>query len=257
MKTLLISLVVLVWVTGAAASEAPPARKADVPTITSPPWFSYLVSSEGNSILTMECDGEKPFKDLYCHFTKIMFTSENETERRKRRVEAIADLDQMTRMDMAGFVTFFAPDDIIKLDQRIVSIPPEKWEYVQDFIAVYNELSAARVKARPKTAPTKPDAAKEDACTGTLQGFDVAFKYEGRNRWVSKTGPAGMCNVVRMRTLENTPDSPKLWKYTEERVAAIAEDFCAGVQINKPVIFSWDAPHELSLNCRHISFGSR
>jgi hypothetical protein len=254
MKTLIVGLVVLVW--GALAAAEPPQVKTDVPDLASAPSFSYLGSADGNGFLNMECDGEPPFREIYCHFTKIIFTRPKEEEKRTKRVEALVDLDQIQRADMTGFVPFFSADDMKKLEQQATASTPEKKAYLQEFIAAYKEQTVILGKSRSKAALTKPEEVQKGGCLVTMHGYDVALRYAGKNRWFSQTGPAGLCNAVRVWTLEKAPGAPSLWKFTEDRVAAIVENLCSGVQINKPLVFSWENPRDLPLNCTYISAGS-
>ena len=47
-------------------------------------------------------------------------------------------------------------------------------------------------------------------CTISEQTFDRHFTKISKNKWLYNPGPVGLCNVVRIATLENTPEFPRL-----------------------------------------------
>lgn len=103
----------------------------------------------------------------------------------------------------------------------------------------------------------------EDRCwTIRINTWKEQFQRTSQFKWIANPGPQGLWNVVRISTLESNDDEYLLWKYTNVTVSAdcdkkrnnLFDKWCAEIELNKPVIYSWDIPTESILDCQCIKY---
>ncbi len=83
-----------------------------------------------------------------------------------------------------------------------------------------------------------------------------------QKKWISNPGPQGLCNVVTVKTLEAPGEGYTLWKFTQVTVSVdvdtkrnnLGDQICGGIELNKPVIYSWDIPTDLIIDCQCIKY---
>lgn len=134
----------------------------------------------------------------------------------------------------------------------------EQKAFMEDFLNVAKNM----VKVKDKASYAKAQADLYDlqsaTCTISVKTFDQHFTRVSQDKWLSNPGPVGLCNVVRIATLEKTPDirSP-LWTYTETVVTADQDETCKEwVKVGKTYISSWNAPRTFKFEtCKYIEFG--
>jgi hypothetical protein len=163
----------------------------------------------------------------------------------------------MSQKDFAEYVSYLSdPDDLKKIEERLSIAPTsEKRAYMKDVFDSYKLLASAKGKYQQKEALKKNDQMYEDTCRISLKEFDLTFQRISKNRWGSNPGPVGICNVIRVTILENMKEHDLLWKITETTVSSDNDGLCEGIQSDKPTIYSWDAPKNLMLGCKYLSFG--
>ncbi len=224
--------------------------------LSAPPHFRMIGSTTGNSVLSMQCEGKAPYEEIQCHFTQIRFRKMTEEEKQKFRKENVMRHEKMTQKEFTDYISVLTdPNDLNKIEERAVKAPTfEKKAYLKDALDNFKFIASAKNKDQLKEALKKMNQMEEDTCSISLHEADSTFRRVTRNRWISNPGPVGLCNVIRVQTLENTPEYPMLWKITETVVSSDNDGLCEGIQSDKPTIYSWEAPTSVMLGCKYLSF---
>jgi hypothetical protein len=83
----------------------------------------------------------------------------------------------------------------------------------------------------------------------------TVFNKVKPNKWISNSGPTGICNVVILRELEHDPDNKWQWTYKQTRTYVDeGNDLCAHIEVGKPRTFSWEGG-PFKMGCEWIEFG--
>ncbi|RUO92280.1 hypothetical protein D7Y11_15465 [Corallococcus sp. AB018] len=65
----------------------------------------------------------------------------------------------------------------------------------------------------------------KNACSITHTRFERVFKRESKNKWVSVSGPGGLCGIVLTLVLTYDPKEED-WMYTQTRVVTSDDAMC-------------------------------
>jgi len=142
--------------------------------------------------------------------------------------------------------------------QRMKTASPEQKASMEDFLSVAKNMAKVKDKASYVKAQADLYDLQAATCTISIKTFEQHFTRVSYNKWLSNPGPVGLCNVVRIATLEKTPDNRSpLWTYTETVVTADQDETCKNwVKVGKTYISSWDAPKSFKFEtCKYIEFG--
>jgi hypothetical protein len=223
--------------------------------INKPPHF-YLQGSVGNnSGLAMRCVGEPPFKEIDCSFTQVSISAIPSEETAKKKRQSAAETEKLTQNEIDKFGGSI---DLSHVLQRMKTASIEQKAFMQDFLDVAKNMAKVKDKASYAKAQADIYDLQAATCTISVGTFDRHFTRVSPNKWLYNPGPGGLCNVVRIATLEKTPDNrTPLWTYTETVVRADQDETCKKwVEVGKTYTSSWDAPKSFKFeNCKYIELG--
>jgi hypothetical protein len=93
--------------------------------------------------------------------------------------------------------------------------------------------------------------------SASLADVDVLKKVSD-TKWISVTGPSGLCHVVSTDTLERQDKTSPLWTWTQVASTADNSEVCRkfGItqSVNKPLVFSWKSSW-FPMHCETVDFG--
>lgn len=225
--------------------------------ITEPPYFDFMGSIGNNSAMSMKCYGEAPFQELDCAFTQVMISATSAKDLAERKAEVIKDLDKVQQNDIKSMKKGLSSADMEKLQGRMKNATPEQQAYVQDLMPILKALTSSNDKVSLKKVILDQQDMEGATCSITLNTFDLHFSRISKNKWLSNPGPAGLCNVVRVSTLENLEDHPNLWTFTQTTVTADKDATCQNwIDVGATFVASWDSPRAFKFGqCKYIQFG--
>lgn len=224
--------------------------------ISKPPYF-YLQGSVGNNAgLAMRCYGETPYEEIDCSFMQIQVSASTPEQTTKTKKETLKEIENIKKNDIEQFKKSFTGQDMSKLKENIKKSTIEQKAYYTDFLQLYKKLEKVNDKASLKKAISEFDDFQGATCKISQHTYDFHFVRVSRNKWLYNPGPEGLCNVVRIATLENTTEYPELWVYTETVASADQDDECKKwVDVGKAYISRWDAPKSLKFErCKYIEY---
>lgn len=226
----------------------------DTKELTAAPRFFGYGTFGGTGWTDMECDGSPPFSTITCEFTQVGIRPRDDASFQDERAKLKASLEaepEAKLLEERRTLVELQP----KLKHVLSAEPPRNFSPEQaDFV---RRLALSNDKAL--SCADKPCIIDEElkyldsnrrTCYLSTNRFRSEFKRSGPNKWVSVQGPQGICNVVLVQTLENDPDYPQLWTFTQTRATSDNKGPCEGIEVNKPGIYSWDAPNQFDLNCQ-------
>jgi hypothetical protein len=91
--------------------------------------------------------------------------------------------------------------------------------------------------------------------TFITEPLKAKFKKAYKNKWVSNSGPTGMCRSFWFHTLEHEPEANGLWTYTQTRTHTDQDDeMCKDLEVGRTD--TWDWRYEIKeMNCQFIVYG--
>lgn len=241
------------------ASAAPPAKPKAADAGVTPPYGITLGSFDSNVSLYLECQTQKPYADVDCQITWMALRKISEEDDRKARAE-FADIDKASDKDLADVKQTFSPDNIAKLKARATRATPEQRAALNDFVAFGQEAATATTRPAMKALLGKFQDMQKNTCTIDIWQDHVSLKRAGSsaNQWIFNPGPQGLCNVVNVAVLERDPKYQALWRYTVTEVSADSSSaLCKGLgnALNRPEVYSWDAPDTIVPGCKYLKVG--
>lgn len=86
--------------------------------------------------------------------------------------------------------------------------------------------------------------------------FTQSFQRVHKHKWLSNPGPEGLCNVVRVSTLENDPKHPILWTYTSTIASADKSELCdKWVASKQTIVSSWKTSKAYKFpQCKYLEY---
>jgi hypothetical protein len=232
----------------------------------SAPKFVSLGKANGNDIIKMECDGQAPtFSLLNCDFTEVLIIMKSEGELAKAREERRKAFSQITAKDFNDMRTSLKKirGELTKERKALLdSLTPEKKTYNNRLALMLENMDKCKSRDELFKVLEEFDEFENKCCTVHINAWKDDFKRISRFKWISNPGPQGLCNVVRIKTLESSDDLYLLWKYTDVAVSVdfdktkkdFFNQFCAGIELNKPVVYSWDIPTQFVSDCECIKY---
>lgn len=227
------------------------------------PHFLRLAKANGNDIIKMECTGQAEFSVIDCKFTQIYIIRKTEAELTEEKQKRNLEYSKMTNIQFEETKKSFGLEKLTKERLALLdSLTPEKKKYTEKMFSLMRNVSASKNKTALINALNEWMELEDRCCTIRSNSWEDQFQRTSQFKWVSNPGPQGLCNVVRVSTLESNDDYYLLWKYTNVTVSVdfdknrndLFDRLCEGIEINKPVIYSWDIPSELALDCQCIKY---
>ena len=257
--TLFLFLVVLVQ--GGDAKEKEPVQN----TTPVPPKYVTLAKADGNGIIRIDCEGEGNLAHLKCDFTQVLIAKGTEAEIAKKRKEFKEESSaKIQRGDFQKVKNEFL--GIAMMKQRQVlrgAISPEKKKYLATVTNMAQGIRKSSNRAELIKAIEGFEEFDNQCCTVSINSYKQGLERTSQYKWISSPGPQGRCNVVTRSTLESNDDNYLLWKYTTAMVSVdidrkrndMIDDWCGGIESNKPVVYSWDIPNESITDCKCMKYG--
>jgi len=238
-------------------AATPAYAETDAKDITDPPHFNLMGSIGNNSAMTMKCYGEAPFQEIDCAFTQVMISATSAKDLADRKVEAIKELEKVQQKEIQSLKKELSATDMEKFQTRMKNATPEQQAYAQDLLSVIKAITSSKDKVSLKKALLDQQDIEGATCSIALNTFDLHFSRISKNKWLYNPGPAGLCNVVRVSTLENSETYPELWTYTQSTVTADKDPVCQKwVEVGATMVTSWDSPKAFRFGqCKYIQFG--
>jgi hypothetical protein len=228
------------------------------------PHFFALGKVNSNDVLKMECEGQGPlYSNITCTFTHAIITKKTEAELAEERKKRQLDSSKMTDKDITIMKTPLKKEKITKERLALLdALTPEKKGYSDRIIAMAQNIDKSTNKTEVFNIINDFSEFDDRCCSIGITTWQEQFERVSQYKWISNPGPQGLCNVVRIKTLETTDDNYLLWKFTEITVSVdvdktrndMFDKMCAGIEINKPTVYSWDVPTDMIMDCQCIKF---
>lgn len=230
-----------------------------------PPKYVTLAKADGNGIVRIDCEGEGNLARLKCDFTQVLIAKDTEAElSRKRREFKEESSAKIQRSDFTKVKNEFLGIAMMKERQILrSSMSPEKKKYLAVVTNMAQGIRKSNSKAELMKAIEGFEEFDNQCCTVSINSYKQGLERTSQFKWISSPGPQGRCNVVTRSTLESNDDNYLLWKYTTTMISVdvdkkrndIMDDWCGGIESNKPVVYSWDIPNESITDCKCIKYG--
>ncbi len=228
------------------------------------PHFFALGKVGSNDVLKMECEGQKPlYSNINCVFTHVIISKKTEIELAKERNRRQAELSKMTSKDVEQMKNILKQQKITKERLDLLNaLTPEKKKYSDKVLAMTQDSAKSKNKTEAFNIINDFEEFDNQCCSIRVTTWKEEFQRVSQLKWISNPGPQGLCNVVRIKTLETDNDHYLLWKFTEITVSAdydktrndMFDKICADIKINQPTIYSWDVPTDMIMNCQCIKY---
>ncbi|QWV99099.1 hypothetical protein KP003_07665 [Geomonas nitrogeniifigens] len=238
-------------------AATPAYSETEAKDIAEPPHFTLMGSIGNNSAMAMKCYGEAPFQEIDCAFTQVMISATSAKDLAERKVEAIKELEKVQRKEIQELKKELSGTGMEKFQNRMKNATPEQQAYAQDLVSVIKAITLSKDKTSLKKALLDQQDIEGSTCSITLNTFDLHFSRISKNKWLYNPGPTGLCNVVRVSTLENSEAYPELWTYSQNTVTADKDPVCQKwVEVGATMVTSWDSPKAFKFEqCKYIQFG--
>jgi hypothetical protein len=234
------------------AQATPPANKEDQ---FLPPSFLTLASFDNNAKVHIECEGNAPYPVFDCTLTFLSIHHKTDAEAKQAQAD-LSQIDKVSDADIAKLKETYSAESIAKMQSRMARATPEQRAYMTEVVAMGKQITAASTRANLKLAMSKFNDMDQDTCGMRISQAKLTFSKAGKHRWVYNPGPEGLCKVVQVGVLE--VEHTALWKYTTTSVSADTDGQLCGTlknSLNKPEVYSWDAPGTVATSCKFLDIG--
>lgn len=247
-------------------SGAPSAKekKAIPKKMINAPQFFNLGKANGNDILKMECQGQgDEYSNIDCEFTQLLIIKKTESELAEEREKRKQEYSKITNKEFNEAKKNLKLGEITKERRTLLdSLTPEKKKYTEKLFSLMENIRKSKNKAELIKALEEFSEFEDKCCTIRINTWKEQFQRTSQFKWIANPGPQGLWNVVRISTLETNYDYYLSWKYTNVTVSAdcdkkrnnFFDKICNEIELNKPVIYSWDIPTESILDCQCIKY---
>lgn len=242
-------------VAAASADDVASTQQSD---ITTAPSFYYLGTTGSNSVMSMQCFGEAPFQEIDCSFSQILVNTRPPETIKENKKSAADELQNMKPSEIQKLkVELQPPADFEKVfEEKFKNATAAQKGYAQDSKSLLQPLFKAKDKASINRILDSLEDKEAATCFIATNTFDFHFTRVSKNKWLYNPGPTGLCNVVRIATLENSDENLERWTFTQTTVTADNKPACKQwVDVGNTTIASWDAPNAFKFDCKYIKFG--
>lgn len=223
MRSLLLVLVLLA--TGAVASTPPQEGGAGERAYLS----ALLYSPDSVDAMSMRCrptaSARNSLREVECVFSQILVTRRppstagaNEEAAVRKRYGGVGGVEK-ARASCREWLAYL--DEV-----QAVNKEPSKVAYLARERSELQKLCACE-SVDCIVAATRGLHADPNACSVTHSQFERVFRREAKHKWVSVSGPDGICDIVLTVVLTYDPKSES-WAYTQTRVVTSDDATCKG-----------------------------
>jgi hypothetical protein len=217
-----------------------------------PPSFHYLPNKMENSALSADCrftDNTK--NEIDCDYVQLSLRKGDTSEIRTTD-STIRNLSAAEKKEMRETVKALC-DSLPVLGRT-----PSKGGSTKVFLDSLKSLCRHDYTfARTANFFKHMGVIEAQTCKVSSHTFNVVFQRMGKNKWVSSSEPAGLCEVSTVISLEADPKYGSLWTQNQIRMGVGSDsEFCQGFEIGVMVENSWRFDKNFSLDgCRYLEFG--
>jgi len=257
----IIILCVTLFFSGAPSAKE---KKATPKKMINAPRFFYLAKANGNDVIKMECQGQgDEYLNIDCEFTQVLIIKKTESELAEEREKRKQEYSKITDKEFNETKKNLKLGEITKERRALLdSLTPEKKKYTEKLFSFMQNINRSKKKAELIKMLEEFSEFEDRCCTIKVNSWKEQFQRTSQFKWIANPGPQGLCNVVKMSTLESNDDNYLLWKYSNVTVSVdydkkrndLFDKWCAGIELNKPVTYSWDIPNESILDCQCIKY---
>jgi phosphatidate phosphatase PAH1 len=231
--------------------------------ITSPPKFLNLGKANGNDIIKMDCESDDPnFNSINCEFTQILILKKTDAELTEAREKRKSEFAKVTAKEIEETKKQTSQKMTEEQHTLLNSLTPEKKKYSNKARAMIEDVNKSKSRAEVIHIMDNYEEFENKCCTVHINTWKNEFRRISQFKWLSNPGPRGFCNVVKVATLEAQEDSYALWKFTEVTVSVdvdkkrdnMIDKWCGGIELNKPVTYSWNIPTSFIADCQCIKY---
>lgn len=212
-----------------------------------------------NSGLSMWCSGQEPYNEIDCSFIQIFISAIPIEKTALEKKELVIEAKKFTQKDIDVLQDTFKDTDLDNFLKNMDTASSEQKAYMQKSLKILKGLKQAKIKEQLTKAISDSLDFKGATCTISEQTFDRHLTKISKNKWLYNPGPVGLCNVVRIATLENTPEFPRLWTYSEKTEAFDESNPTCKEWVGSPKTFisSWDNPSGFKFEqCKYLQIGN-
>lgn len=248
MKLLLISFLLILLPSFALSGQK---------DIDAPPYFSNIGAIGSNSGLSMECKGEAPYKEIDCSFVQMFIRATSAEDISKNRNNFINEIDKLKPNEIEKHRKDFDIAKLAEIEASSRNNTMEQNRVLNEMFEIIKRISVTKDKASYKKEMIDLVNISDSTCHISSYSFDLQFTRIAKNKWISNPGPQGLCNVVKVATLENTPEHPILWTFSQITASADVDKFCNIAKVGDGIVFKWDAPKLYKFDqCKYLEFGA-
>ena len=227
---------------------------------------SFIIGSDSyNGVLYMDCRGQKPYYNLDCTFNNLLVDKEKDKD--PKDIEKILKESEngIKKMSESEFKkTYFDDCNTLANSQKEmeakIMTPEKKASAESDFKLYLSICDCKNIIVQSKRECVIDVIASyikkpKNTCNIFSRTFEVHFQRIEKGKWIS-TSIGGGCSVVRITTIEYDPSEEYGWTYMDNIVSAnikeseICKQYAS--EVNKPVIYSWNAQKDMILHCDSI-----
>ena len=162
--------------------------------------FAYISSYTENSALTAErCRQVKDPNHLHCTFVELNLTPPPPDEELKSKVERDRAEWRNATINPADYVKACkgpeSQESWIKA-QLALTKPEAKRRILERSLASWRQLCACQTADCIREAMVKEAELDRRMCKVRFQKYELDLKRTAPNRWVSTSGPSGICDSV-------------------------------------------------------------
>jgi hypothetical protein len=212
------------------------------------PAFSDLPSARYDSAVSMQCEGEAPFDELICLFTRVEVEESPGLEMPEYRALAAQYFDKAF---CAAVRSNALPEDT-----------EPAWSAAK--IAWFTQLRSRRLAVcaclgRPclDNALGELLALERRGCIITTSSYSIKLtRVPGQSRWTSAPTPYPLCGIQEVHDVERIAEHQ--WRYTvSHRTAGDESPNCQALEevFREPSVYSSDTQATSLLHCEYMHFG--
>lgn len=206
----------------------------------------YLGSNADSSRLNLECSGESA-SEIECKIQQLVFSQPKPDK-----------IEQSRKDGYAGFAEMKAKRfDCPKPDEGLEAVDQSKLSEDQRAgLAVYRRLCKEQSEeAWRALIDFDADKAMQTCRVAVYDPSPVRLYKIGENAWANRPQPSEVCGAMTSMILERQPGSNHLLTWKQVRTYANrSEEVCKGLEIDKPVVWTWKHGDTVRADCKFIKF---
>ena len=209
----------------------------------------------GTSSLSMECHRADSPSTITCDFTWLGIRLK-ETDSDQKLAEAKTGLEAAPEAELRkSFGDLQNSRDEQRREEQALSaqeprkFSPEQLQNAERHLSLIRNVPRCTDKPCMIAAMLRIFDFDRHTCLVWTDRFALTFQQTASNKWVSTQGPGNLCHIVRVSTLESEPGDAFLWTFTQTVASRDKESGCESIELNKSIVYSWNAPRKFDLDC--------